>query len=213
MEFRPDKNKQQKLDSWSDYFEKTKNKPPRPLLIKALPYIQEKVEALDIGSGALNDSVYLLSEGFQHVTAVDKEPIAQTIAEILPKEKFDYIISSIEHLDLQPEHYDLVNAQLSLPFVPSIAFKQVLEKIILSLKSGGIFTGQFFGDRDGWNYNEDMTFLTVEEARGMLSELNLISFEEIVGPNVTAAGNTKQWHIFDFIAKKEVQTSYHIPRN
>lgn len=202
MEFNPNKNTQQKQDGSANYFEKTKNKPPRPLLVKALVYIQEKKEALDVGSGALNESVYLLSEGFQHVTAIDKEPIAQTISETLPKEKFNYIISQIQDLDLQPEHYDLINAQLSLPFVHPTAFKQVLEKIIFSLKSGGVFTGQFFGDRDGWNYNKDMTFLTIDEAKGMLSGLNLISFEEREESKATAAGNIKQWHIFDFIAKK-----------
>lgn len=202
MEFNPSKNNHSQDSAWPEYYKNTEGKPPRPLLLKALPYVQEKLEALDIGSGALNESIYLLSNGFKHVTAVDKEPVAQKIAEKLSGENFDYVISSIENLDLPSKHYDLINAQLSLPFIPPTVFNEVLKKIVLSIKDGGIFTGQFFGNRDGWNYNENMTFLTIEEAKIALSELNVISFEESVFSNVTAAGNMKQWHIFDFIVKK-----------
>lgn len=48
---------------WEDYFERTKNKPPRPLLLEAVTYVKEKGFALDLGSGALNDSLYLREHG------------------------------------------------------------------------------------------------------------------------------------------------------
>ena len=187
---------------WNNYVEQTKAKPPRPLLIEALQYVTHKSEALDVGSGALNDSKFLLQEGFAHVTAVDQTSIAQEIAVLLPKDRFEYKISKIEDMNLLSESYDFINAQLSLPFINPEVFKETFQKLISSLKKGGVINGQFFGNRDGWNYNEDMTFLTIEEARELLSELNLISFEEKEAPGVTAAGNIKQWHIFDFIAKK-----------
>jgi len=82
--------------SWKDYFERTKGKPPRPLLVKAIGLLKEKGNALDLGSGALNDSAFLLSQGFSHVTAVDKVPVAIEIAKQFPKEKFEYVISSFE---------------------------------------------------------------------------------------------------------------------
>ena len=39
--------KRAKLATWKDYFENTKNNPPRPLLIKALELVKKKHEALD----------------------------------------------------------------------------------------------------------------------------------------------------------------------
>jgi hypothetical protein len=35
-------------DTWKDYFEKTKNKPPRPLLVKAISFVGEKNSAIDL---------------------------------------------------------------------------------------------------------------------------------------------------------------------
>ena len=102
---------------WKEYFEQTKNDPPRPLLIKALSFVKERNNVLDLGAGALNDSIYLLGEGFKHVTAVDKEPMALEIAKNLPSDKFEYVIKSFETFEFPKEKFDLINAQCSLPFI------------------------------------------------------------------------------------------------
>ena len=66
-------------ENWKAYYDKTKEKPPRTLLIEAMNSVVNKDEALDLGSGAMNDVRYLVSVGFKHVTAVDKEPVANEI--------------------------------------------------------------------------------------------------------------------------------------
>ena len=53
------------MSHWSQYIAKTKNKSPRPLLVRALSYVKNKNKALDLGAGALNDSRYLLENGFK----------------------------------------------------------------------------------------------------------------------------------------------------
>ena len=80
---------------WKDYFAHTKGKPPRPLLVEAIALVKDKENALDLGSGALNDSMYLLSAGYKHVTAVDKVSIAEDIAKTLPIDTFKYVISTV----------------------------------------------------------------------------------------------------------------------
>ena len=112
-------------NSWDEFVELTKNKPPRSLLVKALPYVHERNTALDLGAGALNDSMYLLSEKFAHVIAVDKNPVATDIAAGLPPERFTYTISSLESFNFPPTVADLITAQYALPFISPESFDEI----------------------------------------------------------------------------------------
>jgi hypothetical protein len=189
---------------WTTYFEKTKNSKPRPLLVKAVELVQEKNEALDLGSGALNDVRYLVSVDFKHVTAVDSEPIAKDIIQFFPQEIVKYEISTFEDFMFEEGRYDLINAQYALPFNPKGTFAEVWTRIVSSLKNGGVITGQFFGTNDGWNTGtENMNFHTLEEATSLLADLDVAHFKEEEADKETAAGNMKHWHIFHFIAVKK----------
>jgi 2-polyprenyl-3-methyl-5-hydroxy-6-metoxy-1,4-benzoquinol methylase len=121
-------------NSWKSYVEQTKEKPPRPLLVEALQYVKIKNNALDVGSGSLNDSRFLIREGFAFVNAIDQAPVAQEISTSLPKDKFRYIISKIEDIELFPETYDLITAQFSLPFISPDSFEVTFAKLLSSLK-------------------------------------------------------------------------------
>lgn len=189
-------------NSWKSYVEQTKEKPPRPLLVEALQYVKIKNNALDVGSGSLNDSRFLIREGFAFVNAIDQAPVAQEISTSLPKDKFRYIISKIEDIELFPETYDLITAQFSLPFISPDLFEVTFAKLLSSLKKEGIFSGQFFGINDGWKDYTGMTFLSKEKALELLTGLELLHFRETEKEDKTAAGNSKHWHIFDFIVKK-----------
>jgi tellurite methyltransferase len=186
---------------WSEYFNNTKDKPARPLLVKALPYVEHREVAIDLGSGALNDSIFLLREGFRKVIALDREPVAEEIAVTLPHERFEYVISPLETFDF-PVTFDLVNAQYSLPFINPEQFESVFYKIISALNDSGIFVGQFFGDRDGWTLNDKMTFHSKEQVAKLLSGYEIILLEEKENDRPTASGNMKHWHVFDFIIRK-----------
>ena len=188
---------------WEEYVEKTKGAKPRPLLVRAVSLVQEKNDALDLGSGALNDVKYLVSQDFKHVTAVDSKPIASEIVKNFPLEIVSYVINSFEEFEFEENKYDLINAQYALPFNPKESFNRVIESIKNSLKPGGVFTGQFFGDRDEWNTKEsDMTFVSKEKAENLLSGLKVIEFTEEDREGNTAAGKMKHWHVFHFIAVK-----------
>ncbi|HYF13363.1 MAG TPA: class I SAM-dependent methyltransferase [Candidatus Paceibacterota bacterium] len=189
--------------NWKEFFELTKNKPPRALLVRSMPYVIERNAALDLGAGALNDSVYLLNEQFRKVTALDREPVAQSIAQTLPKDRFSYVISSVEDFNYTPNTYDLINAQYVLPFVKNSQIEVVVSKIYAALTSGGIFTGQIFGERDEWARNATVTFRTEKQARQLFNPFELLVFEEEEQDAQTAAGIMKHWHIFNFIARKK----------
>lgn len=189
--------------SWYQFAELTKNKPPRKLLVKALPFVKERNLALDLGAGALNDSTYLLDEKFEHVIAVDKEPVALDISKNLPPDRFTYEISGLESYNFDKEAADLITAQYTLPFISTNSFEQVWENIAECLKEEGVFTGQLFGDRDEWFGNESMTFHNRGEAQRLLGYFEILDLEEEEQDKPTAAGIMKHWHVFHFILRKK----------
>lgn len=189
--------------NWGKYYEQTKENPPRSSLVRAVGLVQNKGNALDLGSGALNDTRYLVSVGFEHVTAVDKNPVSEQEVEKLPRDKVSYDGSSFEDFNFQENSYDLINAQYSLPFTSKESFDEVFDSVIKSLKPGGVFVGQFFGDRDAWNIEgKSMTFQTREEVETLLSDFKIIELKEEEVDGKTASGDAKHWHVFHFIAVK-----------
>ena len=149
-------------NTWEKYAERTQDIGPRPSLARAIIFVTNKDEALELGSGALNDVRYLISQNFKHITAVDSTPVASEIIGNFPPETVSYVISTFEDFNFDENKYDLINAQYSLPFNRQDTFDKVFKSIVSSLKDGGILTGQFFGVRDEWNVPEHkMNFQTL----------------------------------------------------
>lgn len=186
---------------WKEFYELTKNDPPSSLLVKALGYVNQKGKAIDIGGGALKDTRYLLDQGFD-VTVVDKEELMMKAAELIYSDKVHPVVSSFADFDFPEDTFDIASAMFALPFNPPDTFDAVLEKIKKSLALGGIFCGQFFGDRDEWASNPTMTFHTREQAERALADLERIELTEKEWDGKLANGTPKHWHVFHFIARK-----------
>lgn len=195
------------MTDWLSYINITRNKRPRQLLVQALPEVKERGTALDLGSGALNDSRFLLSQGFSQVVAVDSAISELQAFELLDVSEellshFKFINSTIEDFDFLEAEYDLVNVQFVLPFIDQEKLSDILEKIKKSLKKDGIFVGQFFGVRDSWGDFLQVGVMTEEEAQKCLSDLEIIYFVEEEKNEETATKAIKHWHTFNFIVKK-----------
>jgi hypothetical protein len=80
---------------WTRYSERTKDKPPRELLVQAVTYVQHKGHALDLGPGALNESKYLLEQGFQSVVAVNRDPLETDPVAHRVRRRFQKIVLNI----------------------------------------------------------------------------------------------------------------------
>jgi len=186
---------------WSDYYQATKLKPPRPLLIRAIEYVKNKDKAIDIGGGALNDTKYLLEKGFE-VIAIDKSPLMNEESKKIPHSKLSAITTSFENYHFPKEEYDIASAMFALPFTSPKHFEKVFSNIKESLKKGGIFCGQLFGDRDEWKNNSEMTFHTKEQVKKLLGDIEIIYLNEEEKESKTAVGDMKHWHIFHIIARK-----------
>lgn len=186
--------------SWELYYQNTKGRPPRQELVNALKFVTNKDVAIDLGAGALQDSYYLLKQGFREVVAVDSEPTVQGKSS---DERVHIVISTFEDFDFPIDSIDLINAQYSLPFTNPEEFERVFTAVKNSLRTGGLFVGQLFGDRDGWSQNNDMTFLTKDEVLNVICDMEVITFLETEVDKKTASGVNKHWHVFNVVLRKK----------
>lgn len=189
--------------SWNNYIDKTKSSKPRPLLVEALRYVTLREAALDLGCGAMNDSLFLSQNGFELIDAVDNNPSILDISKNLgDNSHINFHLSDILDFTFTKNKYNLVNAQFSLPFSSPNNFEGLWQNISESLNKGGIFSGQFFGIHDDWSHRSNMTFLLDTQVSNLFTNWNIISLDEFKGLRKTAKGEDKQWHIFSVIAIK-----------
>ncbi|HEX5430094.1 MAG TPA: class I SAM-dependent methyltransferase [Patescibacteria group bacterium] len=189
-------------NDWQEYYNLTRDRAPSKLLMKALGYVKDKGRALDLGAGALNDTRYLLKQGFS-VLAIDKEQLPKDVLKNITSAKFVFKKKQFEQFEIPRNRFDLVNAQYSLPFVNKNNFARLWPKIVNSLRQGGIFTGQFFGIGDDWNDKSGkMSFFDREGVLKKLEFFHIISLKETKKIAPLALGGSKFWHLFNIIAKK-----------
>jgi hypothetical protein len=185
--------------SWNEYYKLTKNRLPSPLLVQAITFINKKETALDLGTGALVDSKYLLTQGFE-VVAVDKEKPPEEIM----NDRFKFVQNSFRDYDFPRNTFDLINAQFALPFNGKESFNLIWERLLSSLKLGGIFVGQFFGLEDEWNVPDTkLVFHSKEQVEKLLNGLEVLELKEINKDGKLANGRPKHWHFFNVIARKK----------
>lgn len=192
-----------KVINWKNYFENTKNYPPAPLLVKAMEYVKVKTKAIDIGGGStLKDTKYLLSQGF-NTTIIDKEKTVKAAVQKIQSEKLKFFLCDFANFDFPVNEYDLAAAIYSLPFVQPSQFNDVFESVIKSLVTNGIFCGQFFGIRDSWCHNSQLTFLSKKVVLAILGDMEIIHLDEKEFEGKTADSSPKHWHVYNVIARKK----------
>lgn len=182
------------------YFKATYNAEPNILLQEAVLACPGG-NALDLGAGALNDSIFMLGKGFT-VTAVDSSPLTLEKSKQITDPHFTMIGSSFDTFNFPEKTFDIISAQWSLSFNPPETFNTMFESLKKSLKEGGIFCGHFYGIKDGWSDTKNMTFFSLEDVKNLLAGFNIIKlFEE--EENVSSVeGGKKHWHVFHVIASK-----------
>ena len=198
-----------KAAGWAAYYEKLRDRPPRRTLLFALDRFGPDTGdalAVDLGCGDGRDIVELLRRDWR-VVAVDAEPeaLCQLAARNLPgAERISPVHARFEEIPL-PLGARLVNSSFAMPLCEPEAFRALWERIKEALPPGGRFSGQWYGVRDSWRGRPGMTFLTKDEALGLLEGLEIEMFEEEEADGVTPRGNAKHWHIFHVVARKPGQ--------
>lgn len=192
------------MNKWTTYYKNNSERKPRTQLSRAISFCVKKTNALDIGAGNLIESNFLLENGFSKVTALDFSDEITIFANKIKNKRLEIVIDSFENFIFPIQTFDLINAEFSLPFYQKEDFSIFIHNITNSLSPSGVITGQFFGDKDSWNINNSkIKFHTKEQARELLSNLEILEFTEQEKDGKTANGEDKHWHIFNFIAKSK----------
>lgn len=178
----------------------TRNYYEELLDIKELP---QPGKLLDLGAGNGRFAIPFDKAGWKSVLVdTNAERLAQatyTLTGDFEIHKTDLV----KFLNDDVHLYDIIIANNVLPFLGK-GYKDVLKEIKLHLRKGGVFIGVFFGEKDAWKKDGDNTeyFHDRQEALDDLKGFDLINFQEIEAKLALINGNVKQWHRFEFIAKK-----------
>jgi SAM-dependent methyltransferase len=188
-----------------DFYEKVKNQAPRLMLVKALEYVLHKDFVLDLGAGNLNESRYLLDQGFNRVVAVDQSSFSRDFATEVQDPRFKFTRSKIESFEFPENNFDAIFAMYVLPFISREDIQLVVDRIYKSLKQGGIFAGNFFGPKHDWGKEtHQSSFYTKDEVEKMLAPFTLIKFLEKEHDRDSIDGKRKEhFHQYHFIVKKD----------
>jgi tellurite methyltransferase len=192
---------------WDEYYGKIEGRAPRQLLLDALKSFPDDPapfarQAIDLGCGDGTETAVLLERGWE-VLAVDGEPaaIGRLLKKVPPQGKAHLRTQVAKFKDVLLTPADLIHASLSIPFCEPPYFTGLWDKIVSATRRGGRFAGQFFGRRDSWVANKDMTFLTEAQTRSLFGDFEIESFVERDEDGEATSG-PKHWHIFTVIARK-----------
>jgi trans-aconitate methyltransferase len=193
--------------NWDEFYQKVQGRAPRLVLNATLERfesepLQSARKAIDLGCGDGTESAILLERGWE-VLAIDGEPAA--LSRLMAKIPVEYQarlqtqVAKFEEVILSPT--DLILASFSIPFCEPEHFDALWDKIVNSIRTDGRFAGHFFGVRDSWAVNTNMTFHTEEQVYARFEDFEMESFLEEEEDGQATSG-PKHWHIFTVIAKK-----------
>jgi len=198
----------QEENGWENYYRKTQGRATREVLLDVLEIIEKGAPkdlrtTIDLGCGAGIETAILLEHGW-HVLAIDGEPgairgLTQKVSEEY-RDRLETQVAKFEDVSLREA--DLIHASLSLPFCPPDHFPGLWEKIVSAIQPGDRFAGHFFGVRDSWSNEPDMTFLTEDQVRALFTGFAIESFQEM-DEDGSATSGPKHWHKFTVIARKK----------
>lgn len=204
---------------WPAYFDAVATLPPRDTLLRALALFASaspsppRATAIDLACGEGRDTRAILSSPLHfHVTAIDNSPEAlpRLHASLHPAEtsRVTTLPLALEevpsHAGLLPSESDLINASFALPFCHEDHFPALWTWIVRTLRPGGRFAGQIFGDRDQWAAVNPRRHFTREATLALLTPFDIEHFEEVEKDGSDATGGTKHHHLFHIVAQKRL---------
>lgn len=194
---------------WKEYYDEIEDRPSKALINAIENYSKAPGYALDIGAGSLRDTKYLLNNGFR-VVAIDPSPVSTKMAEDLNNPSLTVFPGFAGAYEFPDNHFLLINAQGILFHFPKARFDFIMDKIKKSLQTGGIFVGNFIGEKDTWNYEgTTKTITTSNDLRNILKDYDIVFMKEFESDDTPALtkikglDKPKHWHQINVIAIKK----------
>jgi tellurite methyltransferase len=196
--------------TWENYYQNTLNiSDPHRTLLLSQKYFQLENKmggvAADLGAGTGRDTLFLLRQGW-NVLAIDAEQLAIDIILHRADPSFSNCLNVMTGQFSEmvlPNELDLINASYSLPFCNPQDFPKCWKMITDQLSIGGRFSGQFFGEKDEWANNPDLTIHSYENMLKLFEDQFVIEYLQIEDGLIPSAnGKMKHWHVYHVVAKK-----------
>ncbi|HRK21153.1 MAG TPA: class I SAM-dependent methyltransferase [Fimbriimonadaceae bacterium] len=182
------------------YYQATLQKPLHDIYRILEPHLSPPGVAIDLGCGVGTATLFLAEKGYR-VVAMDRERRAlEILASRLEKGMSVDLVQS-EMVEFAIPEADVIVAGFSLFFLDQERLKSVWPRLVQSLKPGGLFAGQFLGPHDEWA-DKGHALVDSSQLRSMLSEFDLLHFEEVDREGTTSVGKPKHWHVFHVVARK-----------
>lgn len=188
--------------TWENYHDISAPQTVSKLLLGAVPYVQRRGRALDLGAGQLEDARAMLSAGFGEVIAVDSSAASARSAKRIADPRFRFVRERFETFSFTPGSYDLVHAKNALFFCDRERWPRVFEGIRECLAPGGILAADFLGPKDDWRESPEVLCLSRHAVQAMFADWDEIQRREWEFDEPTAGGEEKHWHYWKIIARK-----------
>ncbi len=193
------------VSDWEGYIRWSAGREVRPLLMRVVNHYGEVAPgatAVDVGCGDGTETQALLDAGFA-VTAVDAADGSIERLRRLPEHGTTLSTVHSPMQDAELPDADLVYAGYSLPFCPPEHFPAFWQRLVSTVRPGGLLACDLFGDRDSWSGAPEMTFVTRDRVSELVAGLDLRSLHEIEEEGRAYSG-PKHWHTFQVVARRPV---------
>jgi tellurite methyltransferase len=193
---------------WARYYAVTGERPAWQTVRRAIELFAAEgsagpLSAVDLGCGAGRDARELLRAGWS-VLAIDREAAAIAAMEAATEPQLraalEGRVADLTDVDVPACH--LVNASLSLPFLPPDTFWGTWQRILAALPVGGRFAAMLFGDRDGSASDPSMTCLPPAEIRARLGSFEIEHWLDSEEDTTTALGEPHHFHLVELVARR-----------
>lgn len=202
---------------WPGYFKSVLGKPARDTTLKAIELFardaatnsrgpatgMSSLFAVDLAAGEGRDTIELLNHGW---TVLAIEMLAEGIT--LLRDRTPPAHRSRLHTQIANYAHawwpkcDFLNSSFALPFCPPDQFDPLWRRITTSIRPGGRFAGQLFGDRDSWGRCGHTLPHSRAQVEHLFADFDFEQLTEEEKDDATADGQPKHWHVFHIVARK-----------
>lgn len=197
-------------NNWNSYIDGTVTKPTyylyNQVMHSRLGLPKKTNRAVDFGSGAGNEDVDLVSNGWD-VLGIDSDARSGEVISARTKEMLGYFhfqLSDFSTAKLEG-NYDLILSFFALPFGNKKNLPLILSNIDQHSRKNAVLAVNFFGNNATFVQTGEAYGLTQTELNNYLaaSHFKMISFLEREFDQADFAGKMTHWDVLDVIAIKE----------
>ena len=165
-----------------------------------IEYIPAGGKILDFGCGSGRDTKYFISKGYDVDATDGSEELCKIASEYTGIKVKQMLFAELDEIEL----YDGVWACASILHVEKKQLPEIMKKIAIATKKGGIvYTSFKYGDFEGIRNGRFFTYLTEESFEELLRKVPELAIEKLwISADVRAERGEERW--LNIVLRKQV---------